>query len=86
MCHVSPVRAQTDSSDEEADDVDHDEDSNNKMEIEKLSRLKEGVHSSILSLYEAVECSHVRSGDVTRSSLIQDNCQNCYQGRQALSV
>ena len=86
MCHVSPVRAQADSSDEEADDVDHDEDSNNQMEIEKLSRLKEGVHSPILSLYEAVECSHVRSGDVTRPSLIQDNCQNCYQGRQALSV
>ena len=70
MCHVSPVRAQADARDEEADDVDHDEESNNQMEIEKLSRLKEGVHSSVLSLYEAVEGSHVRSGDVTRPRLI----------------
>ena len=86
MCHVSPVRAQTDSRDEEADDVDHDEDSHSQMKMEKLSRLKEGVHSSMLSLYEALKSSHVRSGEVTRSSLIKDNCQNCYQGRQALSV
>ena len=80
------MRTQTDSSDEEADDVDHDEDSHSQMKMEKLSRLKEGVHSSMLSLYKALKSSHVRSGDVTRPSLIQDNCQNCYQGRQALSV
>ena len=70
MCHVSAVWAQINSCDEEADDVDHNEDFNKQMEIEKLSRLKEGVHSSVLSLYEAVEGSHVRSGDVTRPCLI----------------
>ena len=81
MCHVSPVWAQIDSRDEEADDVDHDEDSHHQMEMEKLSRLKERVHSSILSPYKAVEGSHVRSGDAITNSLIQDNCQNCYQCR-----
>ena len=43
------MRAQTDTSNEEADDVDHDEDSHSQMKMEKLSRLKEGVHSSMLS-------------------------------------
>ena len=84
--HVSPVWAKTDSGDEEADHVYHDEDSNDEIEIEKLCGLKEGVHSSIWSLHEASECPHVGSSNVTRPRLIQENCHNCYQGRQALSI
>ena len=73
MCHVSAVWAQINSCDEEADDVDHNEDFNKQMEIEKLSRMKEGVHSSILSLYKTVEClvGH-------KAPLIQVYCQNCF--------
>ena len=80
------MTAKADSSDKEANDVDQDEESNNKMEVEKLSRLKEVVHSSILSHYEAVKCSHVRSSDVTGPGLIQKNGHNSYQGREALGI
>ena len=86
MRHVSPVGAQTYPGNEEADDVDDDEDSNNEIKVEELSRLEEAVHSSIFSAYETLECPHVGSGDVTRPSLIQESRYNCQQGRQALSV
>ena len=39
--------AQTYSGNEEADDVDNDEDSNNEIKVEELSRLEKAVHSSI---------------------------------------
>ena len=39
--------AQTDSGNEEADNVDNDEDSNNEIKVEELSGLEEAVHSPI---------------------------------------
>ena len=78
--------AQTDSGNEEADNVDNDEDSNNEIKVEELSGLEEAVHSPIFRSYETLECPHAGSGDVTRPSFIQENSYNCQQGRQALSV